>query len=326
VSDRVNLSVQRELWFRTVLDVSFLMNYLSHDLLTVNLNRMDPRLSYTYKADLSRTVPNPFYNYGAVATFPGALRNQATVSVAQLLRPYPQYGDINQTFTDLGRYRNRTFGVRLQRPFANGFSFLASYAYVNAKSETFYDDQDAYDMKLIWVPDTPSRHRVVATGVLQFPVGRGRAIGRDMSRALDAIVGGWQVAGTFSFRSGNLLTFGGMVAPESVKVLGGTGKDAYWFDKAGFSALPAFTRRTNPVNYEDVRGPRYKNLDLVLNKSVRLPKGHRLEFRLEAYNALNLMNWADPVVTITSSDFGRTNSLYGGTTGRRLVYNFRYEF
>ncbi len=326
VSDRLNLSVQRELWFRTVLDVSMLLNYLSHDLLTVNLNRMDPRLSYTYKADLTRTVPNPFYNYGSVSTFPGALRNQATIAISQLLRPYPQYGDINQTFTDLGRYRNRTFSVRLQRPYANGFSFLASYAYVNAKSETFYDDQDAYDGILTWVPDANARHRVVATGVWDFPVGRGRALGGDMSRALDIIVGGWQIAGTFSYRSGNLLSFGAMVAPDTVKVLGGTGKNAYWFDKTGFSALPSYTRRTNPIYYDDVRGPSYRNVDLVLNKSVTLAKGHRLQFRLEAYNALNLINFADPVMSITSSDFGKTNTLYGGTTGRKLIYNFRYEF
>jgi len=26
------------------------------------------------------------------------------------------------------------------------------------------------------------------------------------------------------------------------------------------------------------------------------------------------------------TDFGKTNSLYAGTTGRRMVYNFRYEF
>jgi len=64
----------------------------------------------------------------------------------------------------------------------------------------------------------------------------------------------------------------------------------------------------------------------VLTKSVGLGTRQRLQFRLEAYNALNTINWADPVVTITSSDFGRTNSLFAGTTGRRLVYSFRWEF
>ena len=326
VSDRVNLSLQRELWFRTVLDVSFLLNYLSHDLLTVNLNLMDPRLSYTYKAELSRTVPNPFSNYGTVATFPGALKNQATVSVATLLKPYPQYGNINQTFTDLGGYRNRTFQVRFQRPFADGFSFLASYAYVNAKSQTFYDDQDQYDRILTWVPDTTARHRVVMTGVWELPFGRGRAIGGDMSNALDAVVGGWQLAGTFAYRSGNLLSFGAMIAPESVNVLGETGNNAYWFDTTGFKALPAYTRRTNPINYDNLRGPSYRNLDLVLAKQVGLGKNRRLQARLEAYNALNIINYADPVVNITSSNFGKTNTLYGGTAGRRLVYNLRFEF
>jgi hypothetical protein len=326
VSDRINLSVQQELWSRIVLDVSFLTNFISHDLLTINKNLADPRLSYTYKAELSKTVPNPFYNYGAVSTFPGALRSQATVSVASLLRPYPQYGDLNQTFTDLGKYRNNTFMVRLQRPFVKGFSFLASYAYVDAKSQTFYDNQDQYDGILTWVPDTNSRHRVVGTGVWEFPIGRGRAVGGSMSPALDAVVGGWQIAGTYTYRSGNLLSFGAMLAPESVQVLGGTGKNAYWFDKTGFAALPAFTRRTNPITYENLRGPSYKNLDLSLAKSVSLGKGQRFQFRLEAYNALNVINWADPVVTITSSDFGKTNAQRAGTAGRTVVYNLRWEF
>jgi hypothetical protein len=111
-----------------------------------------------------------------------------------------------------------------------------------------------------------------------------------------------------------------------VQVLGGTGKNAYWFDKTGFAALPAFTRRTNPINYEYLRGPSYKNLDLSLAKSVSLGKGQRFQFRLEAYNALNVINWADPVVTITSSDFGKTNAQRAGTAGRTLVYNLRWEF
>ena len=103
-----------------------------------------------------------------------------------------------------------------------------------------------------------------------------------MSPVLDAFVGGWQLAGTYTYRSGNLLSFGAMLAPDSVEVLGGTGKNAYWFDTTGFRAFPAFTRRTNPINYESVRGPSYKVLDFSLAKSVSLGKGQRFQFRLEA--------------------------------------------
>ena len=50
---------------------------------------------------------------------------------------------------------------------------------------------------------------------------------------LDAVVGGWQVAGTLWYRSGNLLSCCAMLAPQSVQVLAGTGKNAYWFDATG---------------------------------------------------------------------------------------------
>ena len=100
ISDRINFSVQRELPGRIVLDVTYLMNFVSRDQWTKQLNLMDPRLTYKYGAALSATVNNPFYNYGTVETFPGALRKQAKVSIASLLVPYPQYGAILQTATD----------------------------------------------------------------------------------------------------------------------------------------------------------------------------------------------------------------------------------
>ncbi|NWG13740.1 MAG: hypothetical protein HXY20_09415, partial [Acidobacteria bacterium] len=333
VSDRISLNAQREIWGRTVVDVNYLMNYVSHDLLNVSLNLMDPRLSYTYKAELSKTVANPFYNYGTVETFPGALRRQATVSVATLLQPYPQYGTLTQQFTDIGKYRNQSLKVRLQRPLRQGFSFLASYAYVVAKSLVFYDNQDQYDFlwsndtgHLTWADDGYGRHRVVASGTVGIPVGRGNAFGANMPRALDLVVGGWQLAGIYTYRAGQILQFGAMVAPQSVKKIGGVGSKQYWFDTTGFTTLPAYTRRSNPLYYDDLRGPSYSNLDAVLSKKFNIRENLRLEFRLEAYNALNGWNWANPTLTITASDFGRTNSPAAGQLGRRLQYMFRLEF
>ncbi len=85
ISDRFSFSVQRELWARTILDASYLMNFISRDGYTKNLNMMDPRLSFKYGASLDVAVPNPFFNYGTVDTFPGALRTRSTVSRADLL-------------------------------------------------------------------------------------------------------------------------------------------------------------------------------------------------------------------------------------------------
>lgn len=326
ISDRLNFTLQREIWWRTVAEVTYFVNFVSRDLLSLNLNMMDPRLSYKYGVELTRSVANPFYNYGTVEIFPGALRRQAQVAVSALLKPYPHYGTITQTFTDLGKYRNHSFQIRVQRAFRQGFTFVASYANNLEKSMVFYDDQDQYDRKLMWLREVNARHRVVAAGTVQIPVGRGRVLGGGMPRALDALVGGWQLAGVYTYRSGQLLRFGAMVAPASVRKLGGVGAGAYWFDITGFNRLPAYTRRSNPWQYENLTGPSFLNLDAVLSKSFTLRENLRLEFRLEAYNALNNMNWANPTTSITASDFGKTNAHAAGHYGRRLQYAFRLQF
>jgi hypothetical protein len=287
---------------------------------------MDPRLSYKYRAELTRTVPNPFYNYGTVETFPGGLRRQSTVQVQQLLRPYPQYGNIIQTSTSLGKYRYQSLQARVQRPFLNGFSFLLAYAYNREKAELFYDDQDQYDRTLTWVDTQSPKHRITGAFAVEVPVGRDRTFGKQMPKALDAVVGGWQMAGSFMYRTGQFLRFGGMIAPESVQKIGETGANAYWFDVAGFDRLPAYTRRTNPYQYDNLTGPSYWNMDASISKGFRLPGARRLEFRLEAYNVLNNINWANPVINVAATDFGRTNSLATGSAGRRLQYALRFEF
>lgn len=326
ISDRINLSVQRELWGRVVVDATYLVNFTHRNLLDVNLNMMDPRLTRTYGVELSRTVPNPFFNYATVDTFPGALRRQATVAVSQLLRPYPQYGNIIQTSTNLGKYRYQSMQLRFQRPFLNGFSFLVAYAYNLEKAQVFYDDQDQYDRVLTWEDSVNPKHRVTAAFTLEIPVGRERKFWSDMPRGLDLVLGGWQMAGTTLFRSGTFLRFGGMIAPDSVKTIGEVGRDAFWFDTTGFSSLPAFTRRANPNQYDDLTGPRFWNADASLSKVVRMPGSTRLEVRLEAYNVFNRINWANPVTNIASSDFGRTNSQSGNSVGRRLQYSLRLQF
>jgi hypothetical protein len=326
LSDRINVSLQREVWNRTVLDVTYFKNWVSRDSLTLNLNMADPRLGFTQKAEYSRSVPNPFYLYGTEADMPGALRKQANISRANLLRPYPQYGDINQTFTDLGTYRNQSVTVRAQRPFANGYSYMVSYAHVTANSQVFYDDQDQYDRLLTRRPDTIPGHRVVAVGAWGIPIGRNQAFGSGMPRALDYVVGGWQISGIYRYRSGDLLNFGAMIAPDSVNVLGNTGAGAKWFDATGFSQLPAFTRRANPMYYSNLRGPTFHNLDAVISKTFAIHERVRPEFRLEAYNALNQMVWASPNMTVTSSAFGETNAHATGNAGRVLRYALRLEF
>ncbi len=110
------------------------------------------------------------------------------------------------------------------------------------------------------------------------------------------------------------------------KTLGNVGAGNFWFDTSGFLQLPAFTRRANPWQYDNLRGPNYKNVDLALAKRVPLKGTSRLNFRIEAYNLLNGMNWANPNTDVTQSSFGQVLRQADAYFGRQLQYTFRVEF
>jgi Carboxypeptidase regulatory-like domain/TonB dependent receptor len=327
ISDRLSFSIQRELWARTILDASYLLNNISRDGYTKNFNMMDPRLSYQYGAQLSVAVPNPFFNYGTVDTFPGQLRARPTVARSDLLKPYPQYLGLLQEWTNGRQARYHTFELRAQRPFLQGLSLLAGYAYVRGSRQEFYDNVDEYDGSWTWIASQDPRHRLNVSIVLDVPVGRDRHIGRNMSRGFNAIVGGWEVAGVYRYESGQYLRFSGMLAPTATPAtIGEDGAGKFWFDTTGFDRLPAFTRRQNVWQYDDLKGPNYTNVDLALSKRVPLTGNVKLNLRIEAYNLLNGMNWANPSTTIGASDFGQVLRQADAYFGRQLQYTLRVEF
>jgi hypothetical protein len=206
-------------------------------------------------------------------------------------------------------------------------SVLAGYAYVRGSRQEFYDNVDEYDQVFTWTDVPDPRHRMNVSVVWDVPVGRDRRIGSGMNTAIDAVIGGWELAGTYRYESGQYLRFGGMIAPtETPKTLGSVGAGNFWFDTTGFAQLPAFTRRTNPWQYDDLKGPNYKNVDLALAKRVRLKGTSRLNFRIEAYNLLNNMNWNLPNTNVAQSSFGQVATQADAYFGRQLQYTLRVEF
>jgi hypothetical protein len=218
---------------------------------------------------------------------------------------------------------------------------VGSYAYTTQATQAYWDIQDEYDGKLTWTDGAYSapggtgtnlsyaidpKHRFTGAATYAIPVGRGRTFGSGMASALDAVFGGWQLSGSFTHGSGSVLNFGTMVAPASVTKIGQVGSGNKWFDTTGFAVQPAYTRRTNPWFYDGLTGPGFSNVDLALSKRVKVSERFKVEVRLEAYNAINGMNWANPTLTVSASDFARTNAQASGYYGRQLQYSAKLFF
>jgi hypothetical protein len=170
------------------------------------------------------------------------------------------------------------------------------------------------------------RHRLTVSEVWQVPVGRGRAIGAEMSPVLDAVVGGWQLSTIWTVRTGlpvnvSLATNGtdpntglpysflnrngGSLRPDLVgdpNANSDAGANRFEFlDAAAYALQPVNTPGNAPRN--SAWGPGFFTVDLSLVKRIGLGSPYA-DIRVEAFNLLNTTNYQGPNGTWGSSNFG----------------------
>lgn len=333
VNDRIHISIQRQLTNSTVLEATYFANF-GHNLppegqggnagFGRDLNQIDPQLTYTYKSLLNQTIANPFYQYLTPETFPGQLRNQKTVTIGSLLKPYPQYGALNQRMTNGRENRYHALQLRLQRSFSNGFSFLTGYNYNREKTGDYFNAIDQYADQFTLIPSSNPRHRISMSGTYELPFGRGRTFLSDAPRIVNAILGGWSTSGIFQWNSGAFLRFTGQMEYNGDDPSLDNPTRGKWFNTSAFSPMIAFTPRMNPYQFEGLTGPQFWNIDTTLSKQFHLTERFRLEFRAEAYNLTNSFMPSQPITDITLSTFGRSTNQ--ANKGREFQYTLRLHF
>ncbi|MCC6858844.1 MAG: TonB-dependent receptor [Bryobacterales bacterium] len=323
VSDRLNISLQRQLPYHFAVDATYFLN-LGHNLAyTRQMNLMDPQLSYTHKGALDKSVPNPFYQYLTPDKFPGQLRYQKTVTVGSLLKQYPQYGTLGQMLTPRMLNRYHALQLRVQRPFANGFGILWTYNYNRERQSNFFNAIDQYADRFTFLDSNNPRHRMNIAGTYDLPFGKGRPWMSDANAVVNAILGGWSTSWIFSYNSGAFLRFGQLTVTGDPRISNPT--RSRYFDTSVFKPAEPYTPRTNPYQYAGVTGPRFGNLDATLSKFFPLRgESLRLEFKMEAYNLSNSFMASNPSMDVYSSLFGRSTGQ--ANRGREMQYSMRLHF
>jgi hypothetical protein len=243
------------------------------------------------------------------ASAPAGFRG-ANIARQQLLRPYPQFGNINTT-TNEGQSWYSGLQLSLERRFASGYTFNASYTYSRfEEATTFLNAADPEPFRMISDLDTP--HRVALSGIWEVPVGRGRRFGSNMPAVADKILGGWQISGIYQFQTGRPVgNFGNLILngseddiamPRSERTLG------RWFNVDAFNRVSGqqlvANVRTFPLRFDSVRLDDINNVDLSLIKNTLIAKGATVQFRLEALNAFNHPQHVGPNITPTQAAFG----------------------
>jgi len=324
VNDRFNFTLQRQLPKQIVLDATYFVNLGRELPVTRDVNQVDPRIGYRSGAAVTRSVPNPFFNRLPESKMPGQLRTTANVAVSQLLRPYPQYGALQERLVNHYNNRYQALQLQIQRPFANGFNLVVGYNYNRERNEEYYDEQDNFLDALTYQPAVNPRRRITGAAIYQLPFGKGRKYASSMNPLADAILGGWALSGIFTFNTGQFLRFGGYMV-NGDPTLDNPTKERM-FDTSKFAVLPAFTRRQNPLQYDGVKGMAFKNVDFTFAKEFKLQENLSFELRMEAYNATNSFNGALPSTAFGTSAFGAVTAQLAGYNGRQFQYSGRLRW
>jgi hypothetical protein len=191
-------------------------------------------------------------------------------------------------------------------------------------------------------------HQVNAFMVYEVPVGRARRFGSNMNKALDAIIGGWVISGTYRQTSGlpfnvingqrwptnwevdALATPNGIPIPQIVSTGNSlTGGPNLWADpKTAFGSFQE-TMAGQTGSRNTLRGQGIFNIDSGVYKNFAMPwsEHQKLEFRWESYNLTNSVQF-DPASTssntLSLSSFGKLTSTF--TAPRSMQFAMRYSF
>jgi hypothetical protein len=152
----------------------------------------------------------------ALPSSPNAVYPGFQGTVAQALRPFPQYRNINNQLESQGRSWYNAMQVKLDRRFSQGIQFGAAYTFSKLITNAAEDllgaspiggvQQNPFDREsLRTVSPNHPYHVAVFNYIIELPFGKGRRF-LNGGGALDKLVGGWQINGIQRYQSGLPLT------------------------------------------------------------------------------------------------------------------------
>lgn len=331
---RWRIGIQRQIGADMLIDVAYAGSY--SDRLAVS-RRLDA-LPAQYWADglvrndalasnLNANVPNPFQlkNFAGLQTTAPliyqdmstlAFYTSSTIRKNQLLRPFPHMNSVTNSAMPIGEARSDALEVYFQKRFSRGFNLNLTYTRMAASAGVFEDEFDL--SPTAWRETNNTRpHRLTGTGVWKLPFGKGQAMA--MSGWSSVLLGGWQIALTYEWQPGPLLSFGNLFYYGNLEdIAKGPGTLDRWFNTEGFernsSKGPAsFHKRVFPSSVPNARSDMTNQWNGNVQREFKLKERLALQMRCDVLNLQNRSQFAAPSTSPFSTDFGRVTSQTNAT-------------
>jgi hypothetical protein len=335
-----NVSLQRELTTNTTVEASYIGSNITHvGIPDSNVNQL-PAAQLAQGAALLVRVPNPYFGIIPRSSTLG----DPTITVAQLMKPYPAYGTVSLYRNNVGTTRYQGLGLSLRQRLSKGLTYSIAYT----RSRLIDDASSVFDASILTGPianypvaDSYNRalerdystgdipHVFVSSLVWDLPAGAGRA--RQPHGLLGAIVNDWTFASLITVESGvpvavtqttnnNAFAGFGVQRPNLVgdpELPADQRTPSQWFNIAAFAAAPQFA--IGSASRNPVRGPSYRDVDVAVSRRVPIHAGAAIEIRAEIFNVFNTPNLGAPNAVQGAANFGTITTSLDPRVGQLAI-------
>ena len=351
-----SFNIQHEIK-KFLIDVGYIGNRGSGLNSTVTLNQL-PTGQLSKGSLLTQTVTSaPALAAGIklpYATYPTGR------SVAQSLRPFPQYLDVLSRNSGQGQTWYDSLQAKMERRFGN-LQLLATYTWSKSLGNAHWRQifsqqfnigaQDAYnlsDMKSYLPFDQPHVFNLLWS--YDMPFGKGKRFLGSANQLVNAAVGGWTISGAQRYYSGNLIQLvtpgnplGSTLFSTTTKAVRNSGPistganygdldpnnpNVRWFNAAAFSPAAPFTLGNAALYYNDFRQPMIAFENIGVSKRTILFKNDKnpveLLYRADAFNLFNRTRFGGINGTVGNANFGRPTGPQVGA--RAITMGLRLNF
>ncbi|HZT78394.1 MAG TPA: TonB-dependent receptor [Vicinamibacterales bacterium] len=242
--------------------------------------------------------------------------------------PYPNFGFIEWR-ADNGYSNYNGLDVGLERRMTNGYAFGIAYtlgqSLDNASEQLTTQGSNAFpqnarDFTNWYGPsDYDVRHRFSANFVVNLPLGH-NIVARD-----------WTLSGIYTAHTGHPFTVNqssnnvGTSMTGLPNVIGSTAGAQtvdQWFNPAAFQAVPSGAFGNEVRN--QLTGPGFQNVDLTLQRQIRLTSGTGVTLRWDIFNVFNTVNFGLPNRDVSSSTIGTISSLSSDPRTMQIAARFTF--
>lgn len=249
-------------------------------------------------------------------------------TVAQALRPYPQFGNMEIYGSTYGNSNYHSFQMKVDKRYRGGLTGTLAYTWSKFLTDApMYDSyagrQDHYQREQSYHP-SHLPHMLTASALYQLPFGPGQRWGSSLRGVSRVLAGGWQVAAVMAYTSGRPLSVSAnntlayfnpgrrpdLVSSEIRSNVEMSDFDpalhVYLYREAFADAAPG--RFGNAPRYLGQRGPMWMDESFSIFKDTLITERIRNQFRMEITNPLNRTVFGNPNTNLTSNNFGRITS------------------